>query len=332
VSASGAANSPQTISVTMSVEQPVLALTENSTTFSVVEGESASTPTSRIIGVQNVGAGTVANLGTLTCSPPAGSPVSCSVNSADGLVTLSVQTSGLTPGVTVHPVTVAASNTSSTQTVAVVLTVTGRPTIVFSQDPLVISVPSGSTTPVARTVNVTNGGGGTLGALSCPASPTSWMTCSVNGMQITITVFPNGATQGEGPFDVQVTAANIPNDPEFLTVEMVIQQQMTLDQNAVTFEASTGGQSVVPSGTTTTPTSHVIQVSNDSGGTLASLGQISCQGGTRVSCSVNQFLGQVTLGANPVGLPAGTYNLTATISAQNASNPQQVAVTLTVTP
>jgi hypothetical protein len=332
VNATGAANSPQTINVTMSVEQPLLALTENSTTFTAIEGVGAPTPATRVIGVLNVGAGTLASLGTITCQPQAGSPVTCSVNQATGLLTLSVQAGGLTPGVSVHPVTVSASNSSASQSIAVVLTVTGRPIIVFSENPVVISVPSGSTFPVSRIVDVTNGGGGTLGALSCPPNPVSWMTCSVNEQQITITVFPNGVTQSPPPAVVEVTAENIPDHPEFLTVEMTIQQQMALDQNAVSFTASAAGQAVAPNGTTTTPTSHTIQVLNASGGSLAALGQIGCQPGTRVGCSVNQFLGQVTLTANPVGLPPGTYNLVATITAQNASNSQQVAITLTVTP
>ena len=153
------------------------------------------------------------------------------------------------------------------------------------------------------------------------------------GQQLTITVTQDGITQNMPPVQIEVTATNAPNDPAILTVYVIVQQNMGLSPNAIAFSASAGGQGTVQPGTPTDPTSHVVQVTNTSGGTVAQLGTIGCQPGTRVSCTVDQGEGTVTFTVDPVGLAPGTFNLTANVTASAASNsPQTVAITLTVTP
>src|SRR5690606_391242 len=102
------------------IGQPVLALTQSSTSFEATLGATQPMPSTRTVGVQNVGAGTVANLGTISCTPPAGSPITCSVNQFNGTVSVGVNMSAISSGVTVHPVTIAASNAAAGQTLAVV--------------------------------------------------------------------------------------------------------------------------------------------------------------------------------------------------------------------
>jgi hypothetical protein len=52
-----------------------------------------------------------------------------------------------------------------------------------------------------------------------------------------------------------------------------------------------------------------------------------------VTCLVDQLTGAVNISVNPVGRAPGIHNFLANVTAQYGSNtPQQVTITLTVTP
>ena len=78
------------------------------------------------VNVTNTGAGTLANLGTITCTPSA-ARVGCAVNQATGALSITVNSAAapaLAPGQHVFTIAVTASNRNAPQVVAIVLTVT----------------------------------------------------------------------------------------------------------------------------------------------------------------------------------------------------------------
>ena len=67
--------------------------------------------------------------------------------------------------------------------------------IVLSQPSVDLRAIRGTTTPIAKTISVSNSGDGRLGPVSCPANPAPWLTCSVSaGNLVTLTATPTGLT------------------------------------------------------------------------------------------------------------------------------------------
>jgi hypothetical protein len=126
VVAVGASNNPQNVTVNLAILQPVLSLSQ-SVVNSTVATLATSTPV--VVMVANTGAGVLADLGTIACTPnPADAHINCAVNQAAGTLTLTVNTAtgpAITPGKYVLPVSVTASNAvNATQPITIVLTVT----------------------------------------------------------------------------------------------------------------------------------------------------------------------------------------------------------------
>jgi uncharacterized protein (TIGR03437 family) len=134
IAASGATNSPQTISVTLTVNaappSPSISLSTSKATFSYTL--SGSAPASQTISITNAGGG------TLAWSAASGSSwvtVSPSSGTGSGTLTLGIATAGLTAQTYTGAVTVTASGaTNSPQTISVTLTVSPAPT-----SPVVVS-------------------------------------------------------------------------------------------------------------------------------------------------------------------------------------------------
>jgi len=134
IATSGATNSPQTISVTLTVNaappSPSISLSTSKAIFSYTL--SGSAPASQTISITNAGGG------TLAWSAASGSSwvtVSPSSGTGSGTLTLGIATAGLTAQTYTGAVTVTASGaTNSPQTISVTLTVSPAPT-----SPVVVS-------------------------------------------------------------------------------------------------------------------------------------------------------------------------------------------------
>jgi hypothetical protein len=327
ISASGAANSPQSVTVNLQIDQPVLTIENNvsSLSFTAISGEATSTPGFLTFQVANSGAGTINNLGAVTCSAPSG--ITCSV-SPTGQVT--VAASGLSNGVAratgVYsiPITISAANSPVSRQVVVVLQVTPAATLVLSSNAANLFSSVGSTTPVSTTLTFSNGAGGDLGTVSCPANPASWLTCSVNnGAQtITFTADPTGLTASPSPVEVAITASNIPGSTEDVLVTFTLGSAtlLQLNSNVAAFSANSGA-------TTATPAQVFLQASN-SGGALSALGTLTCLSVGSVTCSVDGT-GLVTIAVDPTGRTPGSYVFFLQVNSQLGGS-QPVTVTLTV--
>jgi hypothetical protein len=339
ISATGAVNSPQGVTVTMALEQPLLELSTNTVTFSAIEtaGGGTVTPPFQTVGVTaRTASGTPVGPGNITCTPQntGASPfVTCAVPPGSNQITLSADPGAATPGTYIRTVNVTGSNSDVTQRVTVVVTVTPRPDLILTPSILTFRVTGGSTSLQELRSAVSNAGGGSLGDVSCPpTSPVLWATCRVEGQEVIITVNPSGFTESPPPGVFSITASAIPNQPKPLTVDLVVLQQMALSANTASFTVSAGGQPQVPAGTTTTPASVTITVMNTTG-TLQALGVIGCGAPAFITCVINQAAGQVQFSLNPAGITPGSYAYQTNISATRAGNsPLPVTINLTVNP
>jgi hypothetical protein len=322
ISASGAANSPQNVTVNLQVDQPVLTLNDNSLFFTAVEGVAGSTPVFQSVQASNTGSGSFSSLGTLSCTQPVG--ITCTANSQTGQVTISASGVGRTPGLYSIPVVVSATNSSVSRALTVVLQVAPNATLVLSSHTVAIFAPSGSTTPVSSSITFSNSATGSLGDVSCPANPASWLACSVDQASgtITFTANPSGLVSNPTPVDVPITAANAPGQTEIVNVSLSLSGAgMQLSTSLVSF-TGTSGSSV------SSPASAFVTVTNP-GGSLAALGALSCTASGIVSCSVDGSTGIVTINVNPTSLSAGNYLFVVQVSSALGGS-QFVTVQLTV--
>lgn len=143
---------------------------------------------------------------------------------------------------------------------AVTITVPAAPLIAVDNASLTLSASRGAS-PAAGKVNVTNGGGGTISALSVDAptydagQTTGWLVPSLSGATApaTLTLAVNSAALIEGTYHavVHVSAAGISNSPVTISVTLVITATYT-----VTYGTSANRVSVVDvNGTVAPPTS-----------------------------------------------------------------------------
>jgi hypothetical protein len=328
VSATGATNSPQIVTVNLTIEQPVVSLTPNSVSFSAKEGIVATTPVSDSITVTNTGAGTFASLGTITCSAPV--PVTCTVNQTTGVLSLSVNPTGVAQGTTIYPITVSAANSGVSRVASVILSLTGLPRITLSPKTFTFQAIRGSTLPQTDVLTVINSGSGSLGTVTCPANPTSWLSCTkTDSVTFTFSANPTGLTATPVAAVVPISATGAANSPQSVTVNLTIEQPvLNLAATSATFTATAPA-------TTSSPATIQITASNVGAGTLADLGAISCTNtpsNAVVTCSVNAATGALTLSANPTGIAGGTTNIyTVTVTALNSAVSQTITVILKVT-
>jgi ABC-type arginine/histidine transport system permease subunit len=139
-----------------------------------------------------------------------------------GVLTVGINTAGLTAQTYTGAITVTASGgTNSPQTISVVLTVNPAPaSISLSARQASFSYTLGGSAPASQTVNITNGGGGTL-AWSA-TSGASWLTVSPNSGVgsgvLTVGINTAGLTAQTYTGAVTVTASGATNSPQTVSV------------------------------------------------------------------------------------------------------------------
>ena len=318
------------ITANLIIDQPVLTLNAATVNFTASEAGAGTTPASATVTVTNTGAGTLASLGVISCLPtPANARVTCAVNQSTGVLTLAVNPAGLAAGTYVFPVVVSAPNDNVSKTIAVTLAQSAIPRLALAPPALVFQMIRGAAAPAAQTVTVTNSGGGSLGAVSCPASPATWLGCAVTGggTTLTFTVNPAGLTVSPAGVTVPVTATGAANSPQSVAVNFTIRQPvLSVSTTSVAFTAVAGG-------TTTNPTSATVTVTNSGEGTLASLGTIACvpPASSPVTCTVDQNTGDLTIVVNPTGI-VGTKLYPVQVSAPNSGVTRIITVSLSAAP
>jgi hypothetical protein len=234
---------PITITVTSGSATPAIGL--NTTTLGFAGTVGGANPSAQTIAVSNVGGGTLSwtasdNAAWLTLSPVSGT------NS--GIVTASVNLTGLAAGTYNATVTVTASGVSA-KTLPVTLTMTTTTTgatIGFNPTSLTFTGTVGGTNPAAKPINISNTGGGTL---SWTASDNAaWLTLSpvsgTNSGTVTANVNLTGLATGTHNAIITITASGSTNSPRqipvSLTLSVTAASTATLTWNASTESDLTG--------------------------------------------------------------------------------------------
>jgi Fibronectin type III domain len=203
----------------------------------------------------------------------------------------------------------------------------------------------GGASPPPQTIEVTNGGEGTLDGLASSASytagqPTGWLSASLSATAapstITLTATVGSLPEGTYTASVAVSSAAAENSPQTVSVTLTVGPSagggplIALSSSSQSFTAPQGGAA---------PPAQTVDITNSGVGTLDGLaadvtytaGQPT--GWLGASLSGPAAPSTLTLTATPGSLPVGTYTASVAITSGVAGNsPQSVAVTFTVTP
>ncbi|TLY16885.1 MAG: hypothetical protein E6K69_03110 [Nitrospirae bacterium] len=201
------------------------------------------------------------------------------------------------------------------------------PTIGLSPTSLSFTGAQGGANPSAKTVNMTNSGGGTMSWSA--GSNAGWLILTASGPTApgTLTASVNLASLAVGTYNttITVTATGATNTPQTLPVALTVSAApptIGLGPSSLTFTGVQGGAN---------PTSQTLSFTNTGGGTL-SWSVSDNAGWLTLSPASGTAPGTATATVSTSGLTAGIYNGTITVTATGATNtPQTLPVTLTVT-
>jgi hypothetical protein len=334
---SNAANSPQSVDVTLTVSKkppPEIGVSPTSLTFSGKEG--GSNPSSQSIRIRNNGEEALNysiadDANWLSVSPTSGSSTGQEITH-----TVSVNINGMSEGTYNGTITINSSNAiNSPQKVGVTLTLSKQtpPEISVTPSSLTFSGKEGGSSPSSQNIRVKNTGEGTLNySISDDAD---WLSVSPDsgtstGGENSHTVSVNISGIGEGSYTgtISISDSNASNSPQTVSVALTISKdlppEILVSPTSLSFSAEEGGSN---------PSSQSIGIRNSGQQTLNYT--ISDDAAW---LSVSPGSGSSTGGENShavsvdiSGLSSGTHNGTITITDSNASNdPQTVSVTLII--
>jgi hypothetical protein len=322
VASGGAANSPQTVGVTLNVTAtaPRLRLSPGALTFNYATG--GSTPAAQNLNVNTDGASVSFTVST-TASWLTATPVS---GTSPAAVSIAVNPSGLAVGTYTGSVTITAPGaTNSPQSVGVTLNVNAAPNLTLNPGSLTYTYQVGGSTPAAQTVSVSSTGSALSYTVSTSAA---WLTAtpatgSTPGT-LSVGVNPSGLSAGTYTGTVTVTSTGAGNSPQKVNVTLTVNagaRSLTISPGTLSFSYQSGGS---------LPSSKSVTVGSN--GSALSFTTATSAAWLSVSPASGSTPGTLSVGVSPSGLSAGTYNGTVTITAAGAANsPQTVNVTLTVT-
>lgn len=319
---------------------PTIGLSDVSEQFTVTAGGSSPAPAT--IRITNGGTGTLSGLSVTPHVDP-GEPTgwlaaTLDHTSAPATLSIAATTGNLAAG-TYHAIVDVASSaaTNSPQQVDVTFLVNpaaGTPTIALSPSSVSFTAPQGGADPATQTLQVTNGGGGTLTGLGsvttyAAGEPANWLVAQLGTTDapttLTLQARTGGLAAGSYHATVTLTSPGADNSPLALPVTFTVTAvtaapTISLSASAVSFSATQGGPA---------PAAKTVQVTNAGGGSLSGLQASSSAGWLSATLSGTTAPATLTLQAVTAGLSAGTHTATVSITSPVAGNsPQTVTVTL----
>lgn len=222
-------------------QSPTISLSANSAAFSAVAGGSnpASQSTTQ---VTNSGTGTLSGVTVGTISYGSGAAgwltASLSGTTAPATLTLTAATGSLPAGTYTANVPIASSATgvtNSPQNVTVTFNVSAAPapTIALSSTAISFSATAGGSNPSAQSVQITNGGTGTLSGLAGNVTyqagqPSGWLAASLSATTApaTLAITPTTGTLAAGTYSATVAissgATGVTNSPQSISVTFTV--------------------------------------------------------------------------------------------------------------
>jgi hypothetical protein len=306
-------------------------------------------PGSQSVAIVNTGPGTVNGLGvaTILYEPVVGGWLTASIGgatSAPATLQLSVDVTGIAPGLYFAIVPVVSSVTGVLQRdVVVSLTVTPVPVINVSPDTVFLTGTAGGANPAPQPISVTNSGTGSLsgmsaGAIRYDSTASGWLSATLDQpidpailtLQASIGSLAAGTHTAFVPVISSVPGILEDSVAVMLTISSTsVLPAIGLSPTSISVTAEVLGPN---------PPGQLVSVSNTGGGTLSGLnvGTIvySPIGVNWLTATLNQTTAPatLTLSASIASLQAGTYRAQVRIQAPGTSNsPRAVNVTLVVT-
>ncbi len=343
VAAAGASNSPQQVAVTLAVgPPPSIVLAAATADFAATVG--GASPAAQTIAVTNGGGGSLGGLAvgvTYAQGQPGGWLTTATLDrtTAPAVLTLRPTTGALAAGTYTATVAVsAASATNSPRSIAVTFTVGQAalpPSIALSRATVSMAGSVGGANPGAETVDITNGGGGTLAGLTATVihaggQPAGWLAATLGSATAptTLTLQATTGALAAGTYDatVSIAAAGASNSPRSVTVTFVVGGPgLVRAPGTLTFAANQGAAQPAAQNVSVTATSGTI------GGLGATTTYTSGAGWLTISLSGPTTPASLSVRPSTTGLAPGTYQATVNILSPNASNsPVTVAVSYTV--
>lgn len=340
VPVSSANGGDETIDVTFAIGSPILTASATSASFSAVEG--GGNPSNQTITFTNTGPGSFSSLGAVTVGavsyPGVGGWLSTGYvdGPPEGTLTLSVTTGALAPGTysATVPVNSAEGGSVSIAVTFTVTRLTDAADLVVSPSTVRMDAVRGGADPPSQTVLLSNGGGGSLGALGVSGityggGAAGWLSASLAGSTVTLDATTGALASGTYDATVGLTSANGGNESVDVTF-VVAAPNLTLSAASASFSGEEGG--------TASPASVSIDISNTGAGSFSSLGTITLGtpaygggGAGWLSSSLGGGGTTVDLSATLGALGAGTYTATLPVNS-TAGGSESVDVTFTVAP
>ena len=201
---------------------PKIALNLTNLTFNAYQNQSAAVP-SQTFNITNSGGGTLSwsissSQTWLIVNPTSGS--------GDATITVSINSTNLTPSTYLPEITINSSNASNNpQKVSITYKVDQQPKIVLSSSSLSFYAMQGQSVPSAQTFTITNGGGSTLNWNI--SSPQSWLVVnpsSGSSNNATINVSLTGTSLSPGVYNpnLSITATDAVSSPSTINVKYYI--------------------------------------------------------------------------------------------------------------
>jgi PKD repeat protein len=250
VTSSGSSGSPKDVPVTFTVDPaaatPTLAVSPSTLSFSSVAG--GADPASKTFSVTNTGTGSLSfttsdDAPWLSATPGSGT--------APQDVAVSADTTGLAAGTYTGKVTVTAAGAAgSPKDVAVTLVVNPPPALAVTPASLAFSGTEGGANPAAKTLSVTNTGGGSLSFTA--GDDATWLTVTpASGsapQTLTVSASLSGLAAGTYTGNVTVTAAGVQGSPKSIPVTLTVAAAPSGLVGAYGFEEAAGTTATDSSG------------------------------------------------------------------------------------
>ncbi len=344
ISSPVASNTPLGVTVTFTVAPSTPKIGLSATTVSFTASQGGASPATQILQLTNIGGGTLTGLGG-SITYPAGGPtgwLSAGLGTTDAPTTLTLRaTTGiLTAGTYTATISITAPGASNTpQTVTVTFTVTApNVSIVVTPAAVSFTAEAGAGNPAAKSVQITNGGAGTLSGLAStityqPNQPGAWLQSTLSSTTapatLTLTALTGALPAGSYNATIAIASPVAGNSPQNVTVTFSVtpatpSPEIGLSTSTRTFGATAGGGN---------PITQSLQVANTGGGALTGLQATENPSATWLTVSLSSTTGPATLTflATTAGLAAGSYTTTVNVTSPVASNsPQGVTVTFNV--
>lgn len=185
---------------------------------------------------------------------------------------------------------------------------------------------TGGATPAAQSIQITNGGTGTL-SWNATTSVTwlNWSTASGTAPStLSVSAEPAGLSPGTYTGTIQISATGANNSPVSIAVTLTVvaaTASLAVSPQSLAFQATSGGAA---------PAAQTVSIANGGGGTLS----WTASGGAfwmSLSATSGNAPGTLSVAVNPANLAAGSYTATVTIAATDLTiSPVSVAVTFVV--